>query len=467
MATSSKTETAPDTRAGSPGSLVRRLSLGAAVWVGVLGLTVASVAAWQYWRVSLRSLDARLADEARTLAARITASDGLLEVEIDAPLEGDGAPLDDHRYYGVYDAGGRLLDRTSAKAPAVLASRAPARTRNGYREVLAQGPDQAVVVVGESLTAVIADVRRLAFSLLLACVVGAGLALPVGVWLRRQLARSILQIDGPARVLSPGQPTRIDAAGVDREFAGVASTLNDAFDRLEQALVRERQLTSDASHELRTPVTTLVAETQWALDRPRTAEQYRGALEVCARQSLRMKTLVESLLTLARLEAGALRPARARVALRPLAEETAAELAPLSVPRGVAVQVEGDATAWADQVQAHILLANLLSNAIRYNKPGGVVRVGLSEPDGRVELRVSDTGPGLDAALAARVFERFWRADPARPARDGGHGLGLAISKAIVDAHGGAIRFESRPDCGTTFIVELPRGATQPESRHS
>ena len=322
--------------------------------------------------------------------------------------------------------------------------------------MLADVPHDAVVVVGQSLGTVYADVRRLAVSLLLASLVGAGLALPVALWLRRQLARSILQIDQTARGLAPGQPTRIDTARVDEEFVGVATALNGAFDRLEQALVRERQLTSDASHELRTPVTTLVAETQWALGQPRSADEYRRSLEVCARQSVRMKGLVESLLTLARLEAGTLPPARGPVALRPLTDETVAELEPLAAHHRVSVAVEGEATAWADHVQLRILLANLLSNAIRYNLPDGTVRVTLAGRNGRTLLRVGDTGPGMDPELASRVFERFWRADPARSARDGGIGLGLAITKAIVDAHGGTIVCESARGQGTTFIVELP-----------
>jgi signal transduction histidine kinase len=449
---------------GSRRSLVRRLTLGAAVWVGLLGLTVTSVSAWQYWRASLRSVDGRLGEEARALAGRITASNGLLEIEIDAPVPPAAGADEDAggRYYAVYDASGTLLDRTSSLVPEALDPSPAARTRDGYREVLAAGPQDSVVVVGESLATVFADVRRLAASLFIASVVGAGLALPVGVWLRRQLARSILQIDEPARALAPGQRARIDTARVDEEFAGVARTLNSAFDRLEHAVLRERQLTSDASHELRTPVTTLVAETQWALNRPRGADEYRRALEVCARQSVRMKTLVESLLTLARLEAGSLPPARSRVALRGLAEETASELGPLAAHHRVSVEVEGEATAWADQIQLRILLSNLVSNAIRYNRAGGRVKVALSEADARVELRVADTGPGIAPELAGHVFERFWRADPSRSARDGGNGLGLAISKAIVDAHGGTIRFESRTDDGTTFLVELPRDDAVP-----
>jgi heavy metal sensor kinase len=437
-------------------SLVRRLSVGAALWVGILGLTVASLSVWQYWRTSLRTIDNSLRTDARSLADRIRESNGLLEIEIDTAT--GEAIQGDERYYGVYDPAGELLDGTSPLVPHRLSPLPRLRTRMGYREVLVDGPRESVVLVGQSLEAVYGDVRRLAASLFIASLIGAALALPVAVWLRRQLARSVRQIGETARQLAPGRPTRIDLDRVPEEFTGVAAALNGAFDRLEEALTRERQLTSDASHELRTPVTTLVAETEWALNRPRTAEDYRRSLEVCARQGGRMKDLVESLLTLARLDAGTLRPARDHVDLRPLIDDTVTELAPLARQHQVSVSVDGAAVAWVDRVQMRILLTNLLSNAIRYNRPGGEVRVDVRAGATGTGLRVSDNGPGLDPDIAPRVFERFWRADPARSPRDGGNGLGLAISKAIVDAHAGTIAVETAPEQGTTFSVDLPLG---------
>jgi signal transduction histidine kinase len=105
-----------------------------------------------------------------------------------------------------------------------------------------------------------------------------------------------------------------------------------------------------------------------------------------------------------------------------------------------------------------ILLSNLLSNAIRYNRSGGSVSVALTRTDAHVRVLVTATGPGLEPEVASHVFERFWRADPSRSARDGGSGLGLAISRAIVDAHDGTIACESEIDRGTTFTVTLPLG---------
>jgi signal transduction histidine kinase len=447
---------------GAAGSLVRQLSFGVAIWVGILGLTVASLSIWQYWRTSVAAIDSSLTDAAQALTDRIVVVNGLLEIELDA-AGGLGVPVEgDEAYYAVYDAEGQLLYGTSSVVPDQLRPSPPFRSRDGYREALVGGPSESVVVAGQSLRAVYGDVRRLATSLSIASFVGAALALPVAVWLRRQLARSIGQIDETARSLAPGHPTRIDLGRVADEFVGVARALNGAFDRLDEAIARERQLTSDASHELRTPAATLLAEARWALQRPRDADAYRRSLEVCARQGARMKDLVESLLTLARLEAGTLPPARDHVELRPVVEEAMAELQALATESRVALRVNGDVSVWADHVQLRILVSNLLSNAIRYNRPEGEVLVGIGTEGPRVILTVSDTGRGLDPALAARAFERFWRADSARSTRDGGSGLGLAISKAIVDAHAGRIMVVRTDSSGTTFRVELP--AWQPES---
>lgn len=445
-------------RRRSAGALVRQLSIGASVWVAVLGLTVASVSAWQYWRTSLESIDDRLMTDAHALVGRIVVSSGLLEIDIDAVPGGVESSADD--YQAVYDAAGRLLYATSPVVPDTLTPAPGIRTRDGYREVLVQGPVDSVVVVGESLETVRDDVRRLAASVSLASLAGVALTLPLAVWLRRQLARSIRQIDQTARALAPGQPTRIDVARVADEFVGVAGALNSAFDRLDEAIARERQLTSDASHELRTPVTTLVAEAQWALGRPRTAGEYRQSLEVCARQGARMKDLVENLLTLARLDAGTLPPARDHVHLRPVVEEAAAELNRLARDHRVSVHLDGDAVAWADAVQMRILVSNLLSNAIRYNTVDGEVVAEMTTAGDSAIFRVRDTGAGIDPDFATRVFERFWRATPARSTRDGGSGLGLAICKAIVETHDGHISIESASGRGTTIHVVLPVGST-------
>jgi two-component system OmpR family sensor kinase len=424
----------------------------------VVGLTLASVAVWQYWRVSRHALDARLLEDAQALAHAITAIDDVLEVDLPAELR--AALSGAQSYYGIYDAEGRLLDGDAPGLTGQGDMRPGLQSIGGYRESLVAGPHGSVVRVGRSLVPLHADVRRLAASLLVASIVACLLAAPLTVWLRRELGRSLTQIDLTARALSPGQPARIDLAQVDEEFAGVAGRLNEAFDRLERGLIREQQLTADASHELRTPVATIVTETEWALAQPRTEREYRDTIEVCARQGRRLKELVETLLALARLEAGALGPAYECLDLEALVARAVADVQPLAGRRGVTIESRGRAELEADRVQLGILLSNLLSNAVRYNRPGGVVRVEVAASGDAVTMEVSDTGPGLDAAAARRVFDRFWRASPSRAAQEGGTGLGLAISKAIVDAHGGSITCQTSPE-GTTFVVRMPRQARQ------
>jgi two-component system, OmpR family, sensor kinase len=434
-------------------SVVRRLSAAAALWAVILGVTLAGVAIWQYWRVSVRAVDARLLADAEALAREIGETDDVLEVDVPAELRASLAAGDS--YYGIYDADGRLLDGDAPPLPPGGRIAIGRFSIDGHREARVAAAPRGTVRVGRPLAPLRADLWRLATSLLVASVTASLLAMPLTVWLRREVARSMTQIDRTARTLAPGQPARIDLASVDEEFAGVAGRLNEAFDRLEQGLARERQLTADASHELRTPVATVVAETEWALARPRMPEEYRHALEVCARQGRRLKDLLETLLTLARIEGGAQAPAYEALDLDALVAQAMDDASRLAHERHVTMTCDGRARVYGDRLQIGILLSNLLSNAVRYNHDGGTVHVSIHALDGRVGLEVRDTGPGMNPSVADRVFDRFWRAAPSRSAREGGTGLGLAIAKAVVEAHGGHITCRTGPE-GTTFVVDLP-----------
>jgi signal transduction histidine kinase len=424
------------------------------LWAATIALTLGGVALWQYWRVSLRALDQRLLSDARALAREIVVQDDLLQVDLPADVR--AALAAGSSYYGVHDIEGRSLD---GDAPAMAAGDTRPTghvTRDGYREARVGGPRGSLVRVGQPLAPLLADLWRLAASLTVASIVTLLFAGPLMVWLRRTLAQSLTHLDRTARALAPGRPARIDLSRVDGELAGVARRLNEAFDRLEAGLRREQQLTADASHELRTPVSTILTETEWALGRERSAEEYRRALDVCNRQGRRLKDLIETLLVLARIESGEVPPRRERLDLAALVDGAINDMAPRATERRIHVWRDGGATVDGDRVQMGILLSNLLSNAVRYNREGGDVEVRISPaPPALVRLVVRDTGPGLDPAAADHVFDRFWRGDPARTSRDGGTGLGLAISKAIVEVHDGSIRCETG-HAGTTFIVELP-----------
>jgi two-component system, OmpR family, sensor kinase len=251
--------------------------------------------------------------------------------------------------------------------------------------------------------------------------------------------------------------TRIDAAAVDVELAGLAQVLNAMLGRIEAAFQRQQQFTADASHELRTPLAILRTNAELALSQSRSAAEYRQTIEACLRAADRMSTLVQGLLTLARADAGD--PgmqfqavlfeqivADCLTALQPLAEEKKITLTAELMP----AEVLGDPNSLAQ------LVNNLLGNAIQHNHVAGSAHVRVASSAGDAILTVSNTGPGISEADRRRVFERFFRVDKARTRASGGTGLGLAICKAIVEAHRGAIDCEKSDGDETVFHVTLP-----------
>ena len=251
---------------------------------------------------------------------------------------------------------------------------------------------------------------------------------------------------------------RIDLEGVDTELGELGGLLNTMLGRLEASFDQQARFTADASHELRTPLAVVLTQVELALARPRSADEYRDALEACGRAARRMKGLVDDLLTLARADAGKLELRWEPVELGPIVDECAGMLGPLAEGRGVCVVVNaGVAPLEADPERLARVVTNLLSNAILYNRPGGRVTLSVVAEGDAVVLTVADTGVGIPEGDLPRVFDRFFRVDKARSRESGGSGLGLAICKSIVEAHGGTIILASQPGKGTEVIVRLPR----------
>jgi two-component system OmpR family sensor kinase len=273
----------------------------------------------------------------------------------------------------------------------------------------------------------------------------------------RRSLRPISEISATAAKISAGDLSqRINVAEAESELGQLAAVLNSTFARLETAFAQQKQFASDAAHELRTPVSVILTQTQTALNRERDAASYKQTVEACQRAAQRMRRLIESLLELARFDAGqevlrresfdlAQTVSECAELVKPLADERemylVCELAPL--------EITGDPGRLAQVV------TNLLTNAIQYNQPGGEVRVALEQEAGLAVLTIADTGQGMAPEDLPRVFGRFFRADASRTGA-GNAGLGLAICKAIVEAHGGTIEVASEENVGTTFTVRLP-----------
>ena len=227
------------------------------------------------------------------------------------------------------------------------------------------------------------------------------------------------------------------------EVKKVRHSFNQMLERLEAAVGRLRQFTADVSHELRTPLSVLKVQAQSALASreldPEAASLVRSQLEEIDRLAL----MVEDLLTLSRLESGAVE--RASVDVADVVLESLEQLTAVAESKGVDVSVTRvePTVVEGDRSQLRRVVSNLLDNALKFTEPGGSVSVELGRREGVVRLVVADDGQGIPASDIPRIFERFYRADPSRSRRTGGAGLGLAIVKRIVEVHGGTVTVES------------------------
>jgi len=332
------------------------------------------------------------------------------------------------------------------------------RVRGVLHERLVVGPGGERAVVGHSMEPENAELRRL---ILLFAGAGGGvlvLGLLVGGWFSGRAIRPLADISATAKKISNGNLSeRISLADTESELGELAGVLNETFERLQGAIARQAQFTADASHELRTPAFVILSEAQSALKRERTAAEYREGFEVCERAAQQMRLLIESLLILARQDAGEGAISRDPCRLDGIAREVAALLKPSAERKGVTLAVDLEPVeAKGDAARLRQVVTNLVSNAVDYNRPGGAVWISGGVTGGRPWLSVRDTGVGIAAADLPHIFERFYRADQSRSTVEGHTGLGLAICQAIMSAHGGTIEVQSQPGQGSTFTIRLP-----------
>jgi heavy metal sensor kinase len=243
------------------------------------------------------------------------------------------------------------------------------------------------------------------------------------------------------------------------ELRRLTETLNAMLGRIEASFRRITQFTADASHDLRTPVAVMRTTAEIALRRPRTAPEYRAALARILQTSVETSDLLESLLTLARADAGAagleMHPLDLNLHLRKAQEQGAVLAADKSL--GFTLRTP-ETPVWirADAIAIHRLLLILIDNAVKYTPPGGLCEIALTQNQDQAHIAVKDTGIGIPEGELDSIFERFRRADRARSRETPGAGLGLAIARWIAQMHGGAITAESKVGCGSVFHVHLP-----------
>jgi signal transduction histidine kinase len=299
------------------------------------------------------------------------------------------------------------------------------------------------------------------WQLLIAGALAAAIALLVARWLARGMTQPLRDMAGAARKMETGDYSeRVTTASRD-EVGQLAVAFNRMSSELESLERVRRDLVANVSHELKTPISALRAHLENLLDGVERPEP--ETLQVMLAQSERLGRLVDQLLELSRLESGDLPLRRAEVVLRPLVSRVLSEIE-VTRARGdieLAQEVPEDLPpVFADAERVHQVLFNLLDNAVRFTPAGGRIRVTASRRNGAVDVAVTDTGPGIAPEHLPRLFERFYRIDTARSRDEGGTGIGLAIARSVVEAHGGRIWAESEPGKGSTFTFELPVATT-------
>jgi len=335
------------------------------------------------------------------------------------------------------------------------------------RRLAAKAPSIRAVVVGEDTVDPMASFQRLGTSFLLVLPLILACAGAVGFVLSSRALRPVGHMIDELEAISDGRSLhrRLLGGSLQAEELGrLSNALNALLARLETSFDAMRRFVADASHELKTPLMVMRAGVERTLTDPKTSPEALIPLEDTLIGVRHMTELVDALLTLARVDEGRMELHRESVNLGELLAETYETAQILGEEAGVDVTLElppEPVVVDADGGRIRQLVMNLVTNAVKYTPAGGKVWLTLTGAPLAATLSVRDTGIGIAPGDVARVFDRFWRADPAR-SRTGerpGIGLGLAISKWIAEAHGGSIAVTSRPQRGTTFTVTLPRAA--------
>jgi heavy metal sensor kinase len=454
----------------------------AATSAAVMGLFLAALSLVSY-QVLSRWLDA---DVTERLAQLTDGLHGYLHIKGDAAsVDYDAGDADQAafireatRYYRVFDLGtGRLLAASSGFAPPAPGPTAaqvqaystrlkPDDVETGYGRLrisnsirTVPGGGAYLLQVGVPLAPMDGALARFR-GLLSWLVPGALLAALLAAWWLSGFALLPLSrmADAARQIDVTTLDRRLPARGADDELDRVAFAFNETLDRLQHAVGEMRQFSAALAHELRTPLAGLRGEIELALRARGTTDAQQRAFSSQIEEIDRLTRMIDQILTLARAESGQLRLTFAPVEVGGLAASLVEQLDPVAQARSMTLRCERSAAVTVDGDPGWLqrMLLNLIGNALKFSNEGGRVVVRVSRQGGTARVDVEDTGIGLTAEDATRVFERFFRADDARSSTTDGAGLGLSLVKWIAERHGGAVAVQSRLGEGTTFTVTLP-----------
>lgn len=333
------------------------------------------------------------------------------------------------------------------------------RTVENRREIIGENPHKEIVLLGYDMGIVHEDLASLRWNLVLAggLVVLAGFILG---WIATGRAvKPIVEVNRVSQSIAEGDLSeRIKLKNSTSEMRSLSKALNSTFDELEQTIEHLKRFTADASHELRNPLASMLMEVEVALEGGSQDAETRGSLELCKRNLEGMTDLVQSLLSLAKLDAGTVDSQRERDDLAAVVDIVTERYIEIADERGLTLIIEAESAPCIIVLGQMIqVLDNLLSNAFKYGLEGGVVTVCSGQEGENVFLSVRNEGEGIAAEDLPRIFERFYRADDSRTHKEGSVGIGLAIVQSLVKANGGTVEVDSELGKGATFTVIFPK----------
>jgi len=316
-----------------------------------------------------------------------------------------------------------------------------------------------VIQIGQSLARLHMSLERVTYTLFVVIPFILTISAFVSYWLAGRAFRPIHHLAHTAREIGAKDlHQRVPVPPADDEVRDLSLIFNQMIGRLERAFNQQRRFVADASHELRTPVAVIRSMTEVALSQPSSIEGYEGVLREVNAEAERLGRLINDLLALARADEGKPQLDSEPVRCDLLAVDVVESLEPLAQERNIELKTHilQPATVMGDAARLIQVIMSLVDNALIYTNAGGTVTVSVETCASHVHLSVSDTGIGIAQKDIEHIFERFYRADPARSKASGGSGLGLAIVDWVVRAHQGIVSVESQPGQGSTFMVTLP-----------
>ncbi|HNT43146.1 MAG TPA: ATP-binding protein [Syntrophorhabdaceae bacterium] len=453
------------------------------LWYGgilALILVTFSSGVYIYFQNSLqKSIDTKIKSIAEVLASSMTETHGQsLFGNFERYLENALGKKPKGKFIQIIDASGKIgarLNDLEAEAVPVsfvtleralkgetvyetLESARP-RLRMITMPILDSKKVTSIVQVGSSLEEFEDTMKRLLIIMIISIITSISATIVVGYFMAKKTMKPVDQIRRAAvKISSTNLDERIDIKkGRKDELGRLAETFNAMISRLKDSFQRINQFSIDVSHELKTPLTILKGETELALRKERTNQEYRRSMQSNLEEIDRMSRIIDDLLLLSKAETKDIGMNLEKVDLRDLLAGVCLNMKLFGENKGVEVVVRDleDIRIVGDELKLRRMITNVVENGIKYGHPGGHVTVSSYKQNGFACINVEDDGPGISGEDIKYIFDRFYRADRSRK-RESGSGLGLSISKWIAEAHKGTIEVESKPAAGSLFTIKLP-----------